>query len=277
VPETSPADKTGVRLLGLSEAAPDTIRRAHTVHPIAAVQTEYPPWEREPEEVLLPTLRELGIGFVPSSPLGRGFLTGRLRTPDDFAEGDYRRSAPHFQGENFNRNLQLVDRAKETATEKGCTVGQLAPAPKIPRAPKASAHVRAGAGHRMAWAGSAAAHAQGPKVSLGLRAAQGGDQVRNLGGQAAVVDVGGVPGQHVLHGARVCAGIGGCQACAVAVPFGGLVVGDVVHDLVQVQRAEPGGLARCDEPDNDGRALELSSADAPASPASLSVSVMSSS
>ena len=115
-----------VRLLGLSEAAPDTIRRAHTVHPIAALQTEYSLWEREPEDVLLPTVRELGIGFVPYSPLGRGFLTGRFRTPDDFAEGDYRRSAPRFQGENFDRNLQLVDRVKEMATQKGCTVGQLA-------------------------------------------------------------------------------------------------------------------------------------------------------
>lgn len=115
-----------VRLLGLSEAAPDTIRRAHTVYPIAALQTEYSLWEREPEDVLLPTVRELGIGFVPYSPLGRGFLTGRFRTPDDFAEGDYRRSAPRFQGENFDRNLQLVDRVKEMATEKGCTVGQLA-------------------------------------------------------------------------------------------------------------------------------------------------------
>lgn len=115
-----------VRHLGLSEAAPDTIRRAHTVHPIAALQTEYSLWEREPENVLLPTVRELGIGFVPYSPLGRGFLTGRFRTPDDFAEGDYRRSAPRFQGENFDRNLQLVDRVKEMATEKGCTVGQLA-------------------------------------------------------------------------------------------------------------------------------------------------------
>jgi aryl-alcohol dehydrogenase-like predicted oxidoreductase len=115
-----------VRLLGLSEAAPDTIRRAHTVHPIAALQTEYSLWAREPEDVLLPTVRELGIGFVPYSPLGRGFLTGRFRTPDDFAEGDYRRSAPRFQGENFDRNLQLVDRVKEMATEKGCTVGQLA-------------------------------------------------------------------------------------------------------------------------------------------------------
>ena len=108
----------------------------------------------------------------------------------------------------------------------------------------------------MVWARSAGAHAQGPKVSLGLRAAQGGDQVRNLGGQAGVVDVGGVPGQQVMHGARVCTGIGGCRACAAVVPFGGLVVGDVVHDLVQVQSAEPGGLARGDEPDNNGRALE---------------------
>jgi aryl-alcohol dehydrogenase-like predicted oxidoreductase len=115
-----------VRQLGLSEAAPDTIRRAHAVHPIAALQTEYSLWEREPEDAILPTVRELGIGFVPYSPLGRGFLTGRFRTPDDFAEGDYRRSAPRFQGENFDRNLQLVDRVKEMATEKGCTAGQLA-------------------------------------------------------------------------------------------------------------------------------------------------------
>jgi len=90
------------------------------------LQTEYSLWEREPEDVLLPTVRELGIGFVPYSPLGRGFLTGRFRTPEDFAEGDHRRSAPRFQGENFDRNLQLVDRVKEMATEKGCTVGQLA-------------------------------------------------------------------------------------------------------------------------------------------------------
>ena len=112
--------------LGLSEAAPATIRRAHAVHPITALQTEYSLWERGPEDEVLPTVRELGIGFVPYSPLGRGFLTGRFRSPDDFPEGDHRHTSPRFQGENFYRNLQLVDRVKEIASEKGCTAGQLA-------------------------------------------------------------------------------------------------------------------------------------------------------
>ena len=115
-----------VRFLGLSEAGADTIRRAHAVHPIAALQTEWSLWEREPEEKVLPVLRELGIGFVPYSPLGRGFLTGQFATPDDIPEGDYRRHAPRFQGENFDRNLQLVDRVEELAAGKGCTPAQLA-------------------------------------------------------------------------------------------------------------------------------------------------------
>ena len=115
-----------VRHLGLSEAAPETIRRAHATHPIAALQTEYSLWSREPEEEILPTVRELGIGFVPYSPLGRGFLTGQFRTPEDIPEDDFRRHNPRFQGENFQRNLQLVDRVEEVAREKDATPGQLA-------------------------------------------------------------------------------------------------------------------------------------------------------
>ncbi len=115
-----------VRYLGLCEAAPATIRRAHAVHPITAVQTEYSLWSREPESDLLPTLRELGIGFVPYSPLGRGFLTGQIRRAEDIAEGDFRRTAPRFQGENLQHNLGLVDAIATLATAKGCTVAQLA-------------------------------------------------------------------------------------------------------------------------------------------------------
>jgi aryl-alcohol dehydrogenase-like predicted oxidoreductase len=115
-----------VRWLGLSEAGPATIRRAHAVHPISALQTEYSLWSREPEAEILPTLRALGIGFVPYSPLGRGFLTGRFRSPDDLPPGDWRRMNPRFQGENFQRNLALVSRLQELAREKGCTPAQLA-------------------------------------------------------------------------------------------------------------------------------------------------------
>ncbi|ACA15174.1 aldo/keto reductase [Methylobacterium sp. 4-46] len=115
-----------VRHLGLSEAAPDTIRRAHAVHPITALQTEYSLWSREPEEALLPLCRELGIAFVPYSPLGRGFLTGRIRSPDDLAPDDLRRNAPRFQGENFSRNLALVGAIEALAREKGCTPAQVA-------------------------------------------------------------------------------------------------------------------------------------------------------
>ena len=115
-----------VRFLGLSEAAPETIRRAHKVHPISALQTEYSLWSRDPEGEILPTLRDLGIGFVPYSPLGRGFLTGQITSPDDFAEDDYRRSSPRFQGENFEKNLELVEQVRALAAEKGVTPGQLA-------------------------------------------------------------------------------------------------------------------------------------------------------
>jgi aryl-alcohol dehydrogenase-like predicted oxidoreductase len=115
-----------VRFLGLSEAAPDTIRRAAKVHPIAALQTEYSLWSRDPEDQILPTVRSLGIGFVPYSPLGRGFLTGRFRRFEDLPEGDYRRSSPRFQGENFEKNLRLVDRIRELAGEKGVKPSQLA-------------------------------------------------------------------------------------------------------------------------------------------------------
>jgi aryl-alcohol dehydrogenase-like predicted oxidoreductase len=115
-----------VRFLGISEAAPATVRRAHAVHPVTALQTEWSLWSRDPEDELLPLVRELGIGFVPYSPLGRGFLTGQFRTPEDIPEDDFRRSNPRFQGENFTRNLQLVDRVKQMADEKGCTPAQLA-------------------------------------------------------------------------------------------------------------------------------------------------------
>jgi aryl-alcohol dehydrogenase-like predicted oxidoreductase len=115
-----------VRFLGLSEAAPATTRRAHAIHPISALQTEYSLWSREPEASILPTVRDLGIGFVAYSPLGRGFLTGQIRTPEDLDPDDWRRQAPRFQGANFQRNLDLVARVGEIARRKGCTPGQLA-------------------------------------------------------------------------------------------------------------------------------------------------------
>ncbi len=115
-----------VRYLGMSEAAPATIRRAHAVHPISALQTEYSLWSREPEEEILPTLRELGIGYVAYSPLGRGFLTGQFQTPEDLPADDYRRNTPRFQGENFRKNLELVKEIEALAKSKGCTPSQLA-------------------------------------------------------------------------------------------------------------------------------------------------------
>lgn len=115
-----------VRFLGLSEASPSTLRRAHAVHPISALQTEYSLWTRDPEDAVLPACRELGVGFVAYSPLGRGFLTGRFRSFEDLPEGDYRRNAPRFQGENFAKNLDLVTKVEEIAKEKGCTPAQLA-------------------------------------------------------------------------------------------------------------------------------------------------------
>ena len=115
-----------VRYLGLSEAAAETIRRAHRVHPIAALQTEYSLWSRDPEVGILATCRELGIGFVAYSPLGRGFLTGQIKSFDDLAADDYRRNSPRFQGENFAKNLGLVKSIEELATRKGCTPSQLA-------------------------------------------------------------------------------------------------------------------------------------------------------
>jgi aryl-alcohol dehydrogenase-like predicted oxidoreductase len=115
-----------VRYLGISEAAPETIRRAHEVHPVTALQTEYSLWSRDVEDEVLPTVRELGIGFVAYSPLGRGFLTGQIQRFEDLPEGDFRRSSPRFQGENFQKNLELVDRVKEIANEKGVAASQLA-------------------------------------------------------------------------------------------------------------------------------------------------------
>lgn len=115
-----------VRFIGLSEAGPVTIRRAHSVHPISAVQSEYSLWSRDQEDDVLPVLRELGIGFVAYSPLGRGFLTGQITRFEDFVEDDYRRTSPRFQGENFAKNLELVERVKAIAAAKGITAGQIA-------------------------------------------------------------------------------------------------------------------------------------------------------
>src|SRR3954467_9965163 len=115
-----------VRYLGLSEASPKTFRRAYKVHPISALQTEYSLWERDPEDEILATVRELGIGFVPYSPLGRGFLTGQFKQFEDLAADDFRRMSPRFQGENFQKNLDLVKKIEEIAREKNCTAAQLA-------------------------------------------------------------------------------------------------------------------------------------------------------
>jgi aryl-alcohol dehydrogenase-like predicted oxidoreductase len=115
-----------VRHLGLSEAAPETIRRAHAAHPVAALQTEYSLWTRDVEEEILPVCRELGIGFVAYSPLGRGFLTGQFKKPEDIPEGDYRRNAPRFQGENFEHNIKLVERVTEIAAAQNATPAQVA-------------------------------------------------------------------------------------------------------------------------------------------------------
>jgi aryl-alcohol dehydrogenase-like predicted oxidoreductase len=115
-----------VRYLGLSEAAAETIRRAHAVHPISALQTEYSLWSRDVEDEILPTIRELGIGLVAYSPLGRGFLSGRIRSVEDLEENDFRRLNPRFQGENFQKNLELVERVEELATAKNCSAAQIA-------------------------------------------------------------------------------------------------------------------------------------------------------
>jgi aryl-alcohol dehydrogenase-like predicted oxidoreductase len=115
-----------IRFIGLSEAGAGTIRRANTVHPVTAVQTEYSLWTQDPEDEILPTVKELGIGFVPYSPLGRGFLTGRFRTPDDLPPGDFRRTSPRFQGENFKKNIELVAKVTEIARSRSITPGQLA-------------------------------------------------------------------------------------------------------------------------------------------------------
>jgi aryl-alcohol dehydrogenase-like predicted oxidoreductase len=119
-------DAGKVRYLGLSEASPETIRRAHAVHPISALQTEYSLWTRDVERKILPTVRELGIGFVPYSPLGRGFLAGRWSSPDEIPEGDFRKGNPRFQGENFERNMAIVERVRELAEAKDATPAQLA-------------------------------------------------------------------------------------------------------------------------------------------------------
>ena len=115
-----------IRFLGLSEAAPQTIRKAHQVYAITAVQTELSLWSRDAEAEVLPTVRELGIGYVAYSPLGRGFLTGQFKSPDDFPEGDFRKNHPRFQGENFEKNIELVREVEAMAKEKGCTTAQLA-------------------------------------------------------------------------------------------------------------------------------------------------------
>jgi aryl-alcohol dehydrogenase-like predicted oxidoreductase len=115
-----------VKYVGLSEAAPETIRRAHAVHPITALQTEYSVFARQPEAEILPTCRELGIGFVAYSPLGRGFLSGRFNSPDELAENDFRRTQPRFQGDNLEANMRIVAKLREIADEKGITPAQLA-------------------------------------------------------------------------------------------------------------------------------------------------------
>jgi aryl-alcohol dehydrogenase-like predicted oxidoreductase len=115
-----------IRYIGLSEAGPETLRRAQAVHPISALQTEYSLWSREPEDEIIPTCRALGIGFVPYSPLGRGFLTGAYKSIEDFRSDDFRRHSPRFQGENFAKNLELVQHIERLAAEKGCTPSQLA-------------------------------------------------------------------------------------------------------------------------------------------------------
>ena len=115
-----------VRFLGLSEAGAATIRRAYAVHPISALQSEYSLWSRDIEDEIIPTLRELGIGLVPYSPLGRGFLTGQITRFEDLDADDYRRHSPRFQGENFDKNLHLVEKVKDLAAQKGVTAGQLA-------------------------------------------------------------------------------------------------------------------------------------------------------
>jgi aryl-alcohol dehydrogenase-like predicted oxidoreductase len=115
-----------VRYLGLCEVGPETIRRAASVHPICAVQSEYSLWTRDPEEKVLPACRELGIGYVPYGPMGRGFLTGQIRKFEELGEDDFRRTSPRFQGENMEKNLRLVDRLLEISTQKGCSAAQLA-------------------------------------------------------------------------------------------------------------------------------------------------------
>ena len=115
-----------VRAIGLSEVSPDTLRRANAVHPVTAVQSEYSLWTRDPEDGILAACRDLGVGFVPYSPLGRGFLTGQIRSPDDFADDDFRKQNPRFQGEHFQKNLDLVREVQAIAAEKGCTASQLA-------------------------------------------------------------------------------------------------------------------------------------------------------
>jgi aryl-alcohol dehydrogenase-like predicted oxidoreductase len=115
-----------VRYLGLCEVGPETLRRAASVHPISAVQSEYSLWTRDPEEKVLPACREIGIGYVPYGPMGRGFLTGQIRRFEELGKDDFRRTSPRFQGGNLEKNLRLVDRLQEMATQKGCTAGQLA-------------------------------------------------------------------------------------------------------------------------------------------------------
>ena len=115
-----------IKYIGLSEAGPETLRRAYAVHPISALQTEYSLWSREPEDEIIPACRALGIGFIPYSPLGRGFLTGAYKSIEDFRSDDFRRTSPRFQGENFEKNLELVRHIQALAAEKGCTPSQLA-------------------------------------------------------------------------------------------------------------------------------------------------------
>jgi len=178
-----------IRHIGLSEAAPATIRRAHAVHPITALQTEYSLWSRDPDGELLSTCRELGIGFVAYSPLGRGFLTGRFHSVDDLEPGDWRRQNPRFQGENFQRNLSLAAGVQDLARKKGCTPAQLAlawllsrgpdivPIPGSTRAERVEENAAA-VGVTLTPADLAALDALGPMVA-GDRYAEGGMKAVN--------------------------------------------------------------------------------------------------
>ena len=177
-----------VRYLGLSEASAQTVRRAHAVHPISALQTEYSLWSRDVEDEILPTVRELSIGFVPYSPLGRGFLTGQIKRPEDIPEGDWRKNHPRFQGENFQKNLDLVGRVEKLARERRCTPGQLALAWLLAKGPdivpipgtKRRKYVEENVGAlNVKLSGAEVAQLEGLGVAAGARYPEGGMRTVN--------------------------------------------------------------------------------------------------